>query len=207
MNKKRFFIVTCIYSQYAIMQEGNTVKRDLSTNINKIIILMKILLRITLGLLFLTLPFSLFSENKIKDPTIRVLNFQELHPLLQLENDTIYVMNFWATWCAPCIKEIQYFEQLSQKYRDKNLKVLMVSLDFPDQLQTSLIPFIKKKNMINEVVLLDDPNSNHWIPLVDEKWTGAIPATLIYGKNFREFYQQEFIFSELEEIVLPLLSN
>ena len=100
MNKKRFFIVTCIYSQYAIMQEGNTVKRDLSTNINKIIILMKILLRITLGLLFLTLPFSLFSENKIKDPTIRVLNFQELHPLLQLENDTIYVMNFWATWCA-----------------------------------------------------------------------------------------------------------
>lgn len=168
---------------------------------------MKILLRITWGVLLLVLPFSLFSESKTKESTIRVLNFQELQPLLQLENDTIYVVNFWATWCAPCIKEIAYFEQLSQKYRDKNVKVLMVSLDFPDQLQTRLIPFIEKENMKNEVVLLDDPNSNHWIPLVDRKWTGAIPATLIYGKDFRKFYQQEFTFSELEEIVLPLVSN
>lgn len=168
---------------------------------------MKIFLRITLAVLFLTLAFSLLSENEIKDPNIKVLNFQELQPLLQLENDTIYVVNFWATWCAPCINEIQHFEQLGQKYRNENLKVLLVSLDFPDQLQTSLIPFIQKRNLKNEVILLDDPSSNKWIPLVDKKWTGAIPATLIYAKDFREFYQQEFTFSELEEIVLPLLSN
>lgn len=168
---------------------------------------MKILLHITWGVLLLVLPFSLFSESKTKESTIRVLNFQELQPLLQLENDTIYVVNFWATWCAPCINEIQYFEQLGQKYRNENLKVLLVSLDFPDQLQTSLIPFIQKRNLKNEVILLDDPSSNKWIPLVDKKWTGAIPATLIYAKDFREFYQQEFTFSELEEIILPLMSN
>ena len=168
---------------------------------------MKTFLQITLGVLFVTLPFCLLSENKKKDPSIRVLNFQELQPLLQLKSDTIYVVNFWATWCAPCINEIQYFEQLGQRFRDKNVKVLMVSLDFPDQLATRLIPFIQKENMKNEVVLLDDPNSNNWIPLVHKKWTGAIPATLIYGKDFREFYQQEFTFSELEEIVLSLLSN
>lgn len=168
---------------------------------------MKTFHRITLGVLFLIFPIFLLAENKIKEPSIRVLNFKELQPLLQLENDTIYVVNFWATWCAPCIKEIKYFEQLGHKFQDKNVKVLMVSLDFPDQLETRLIPFIEKEKMKNEVVLLDDPNSNHWIPLVDEKWTGAIPATLIYGKDFREFYQQEFTFSELEEIVLLLLSN
>lgn len=168
---------------------------------------MKILSRITLGVLFLILPFSMFSESRRKGNHIKVLNFQQLQPLLQLENDTIYVVNFWATWCAPCIKEIPYFEQLGKKYRDKNVKILMVSLDFPSQLQTRLIPFIETEKMENEVVLLDDPRSNHWIPLVDKNWTGAIPATLIYGKGFREFYQQEFTFSELEEIVLPLLSN
>lgn len=168
---------------------------------------MKILSRILLGVLFLILPFSMFSESRRKGNHISVLNFQQLQPLLQLKNDTIYVVNFWATWCAPCIKEIPYFEQLGQKYRDENLKILMVSLDFPNQLKTRLIPFIEKEKMKNEVVLLDDPRSNHWIPLVDKNWTGAIPATLIYGKGFREFYQQEFTFSELEEIVLPLLSN
>lgn len=162
---------------------------------------------IILGVLFLNLPFSLSSENKVKESKIRVLNFQQLQPFLELENDTVYVVNFWATWCAPCIKEIPYFEQLSQKYQHKNVKVLMVSLDFPDQLQSRLIPFIEKQNMKNEVVLLDDPQSNHWIPLVDKEWTGAIPATLIYGKGFREFYQHEFTFPELEEIILPLLIN
>lgn len=168
---------------------------------------MKLFSRIILVALFLILPFSVFSENRKKEQNIKVVNFQQLQPLLQLENDTIYVVNFWATWCAPCIKEIPYFEQLGKKYRDKNVKVLMVSLDFPNQLETRLITFIEKEKMENEVVLLDDPRSNHWIPLVDKDWTGAIPATLIYGREFRSFYQQEFTFSELEEIVLPLLNN
>lgn len=168
---------------------------------------MKILSRlIILGVLFATLPFSLSSQNKDKESTIKVFNFQQLQPLLELKNDTVYVVNFWATWCAPCIKEIPYFEQLGQKYRGK-VKVLMVSLDFPDQVQSRLIPFIDKEKIRNEVILLDDPQSNRWIPLVDKEWTGSIPATLIYSKDFREFYQQEFFFQELEEIILPLLSN
>lgn len=162
---------------------------------------------IILGALFLSLSFSLYSENNKIEETIKVLNFDELQPLLQMDNDTVYVINFWATWCAPCIKEIPYFEELGQKYHHEKVKVLMVNLDFPNQLKSRVIPFIEKEKMKNEVVLLDDHRSNIWIPLVDEKWTGAIPATLIYGKEFRKFYQQELSFSELEEIVLPLLSN
>jgi thiol-disulfide isomerase/thioredoxin len=136
-----------------------------------------------------------------------VVNFEQLQPLLQKENDTVYLINFWATWCAPCLNEIPYFEQLGEKYRDKKMKIVMVSLDFPDQLQTRLIPFIEKEKMKNEVILLDDPRSNRWIPLVDQEWTGAIPATLIYGNGFRKFYRKEFSFGELEEIILPLLTD
>ena len=168
---------------------------------------MKIIYRIFFSVLFLTLPFFLFSLNKKNENEIRVMNFEQLQPLLHLENDTIYVVNFWATWCAPCIKEIPYFEELGQKYRNNKVKVLMVSLDFPKQLESRVIPFIEKRKMENEVILLDDPRSNHWIPLINKNWTGAIPATLIYGKEFREFYQQEFTFSELEEIILPLLNK
>jgi len=168
---------------------------------------MKILIPFCFGVSFLLIT-SFFSSHDTKDDnTVMVMNFEQLRPLLQKNNDTVYLINFWATWCAPCVKEIPYFEQLGEKYRDKKIKIVMVSLDFPNQLHTKLIPFIKKEEMRNEVILLDDPRSNRWIPLVDEAWTGAIPATLIYGNGFRKFYQKEFTFEELAETILPLLSD
>jgi hypothetical protein len=96
---------------------------------------------------------------------------------------------------------------LGAKYSDSNLKIIMVSMDMPNQIESKLIPFIEKNNMKNEVLLLDDPDFNSWIPVVDKEWTGAIPATLIYSNSFREFYAKELTFTELEEIVKPLLSN
>lgn len=157
------------------------------------------------SLLWLALSFSTPFLNESSAAEVRVVSFKELQPMLEKQNDTIYVVNFWATWCAPCVEEIPYFEQLGEKYRDKGLKVLMVSLDFPNQLQTRLIPFMEKYQMNNEVVLLDDPRANSWIPKVDEKWTGALPATLVYGDGFRRFFPHGLTFSELEEIVVPLL--
>jgi len=158
-------------------------------------------------LLFLLIPFLLFSENGKTHTEIKVVDFTELQPLLEQEGDTIYVVNFWATWCAPCIKEIPYFEQFGEKYRNESVKVLMVSLDMRSQLETKLIPFIEKEKMKNKVLLLDDPKFNDWIPLVEKSWTGAIPATLVYGNGFREFYPKELTLAELEEIVQPLLTN
>lgn len=155
--------------------------------------------------LFMLMPFWVVPQNRQPQGEISVVSFDQLQPLLHLENDTVYVVNFWATWCAPCIKEIPWFEQLGDKYRDSPLKILMANLDMPADLETRVIPFIEKENMKNEVILLDDPGSNRWIPLVDEDWTGAIPATLIYGKDFRYFYQKEFTFEALNELIHPLL--
>ncbi|MEA5128344.1 TlpA disulfide reductase family protein [Proteiniphilum sp.] len=167
----------------------------------------KDIFRLLPGLLFLLIPSLLLSENRKSETEIKVVDFKQLQPLLEQKDDTIYVVNFWATWCAPCIKEIPYFEQFGEKYRSRNVKVLMVSLDMRSQLETKLIPFIEKEKMKNEVILLDDPKFNDWIPLVDKSWTGAIPATLIYGSGFREFYPKEFTLDELEKIVQPLLAD
>ena len=166
----------------------------------------KKIFRLIPGLLVLLTSFLVFSENGKSETEVKVVDFKQLQPLLEKKNDTIYVVNFWATWCAPCIKEIPYFEQFGEKYREKKVKVLMVSLDMRNQLETKVIPFIEKEKMKNEVILLDDPKFNDWIPLVEKSWNGAIPATLIYGNGFREFYPKELIFAELEEIVEPLLT-
>lgn len=157
--------------------------------------------------LFLLVPFLLFSETGKSETEIKVMDFTQLKPLLEQENDTVYVVNFWATWCAPCLKEIPYFEEFGEKYRNKKVKVLLISLDMRNQLDTKLIPFIEKEQLKNEVILLDDPKFNDWIPQVDKSWTGAIPATLIYGNGFRNFYPKELTLDELEEIVQLLLAN
>ena len=131
-------------------------------------------------------------------PKIPSLDFSELNNFLTRENDTTYVVNFWATWCRPCIKELPAFEKLTAGYSDKKVKVLLVSLDFPDKIDSQVVPFLEKNNIQSQVLLLDDGDANSWIPKVSEKWSGAIPATLIYNKNTRLFYERSFTFEELQ---------
>ncbi len=132
---------------------------------------------------------------------IQVVNFDQLEPYLNNTNDTVYLVNFWATWCAPCIKELPTIQAVEKKYSDKKFKVMMVSLDFTKELTSRLEPFVKSKNITSDVFLLNDPDQNRWINKVDASWSGDIPFTLLYGRNFRESYPKAFTFEELDSII------
>ncbi|WP_430409709.1 TlpA disulfide reductase family protein [Kordia sp.] len=135
------------------------------------------------------------SEPETTNSEIPVLNFDQFEKYLNIEDDNIHVVNFWATWCAPCVKELPYFEAVNAQYKDKNVQVLLVSLDFNLK---KLNSFLAKNELKSEKVLLDDPDQNAWIPKVSEKWSGAIPATVIYGKGKRKFYEKSFTQEALE---------
>jgi len=145
------------------------------------------------------------SEATTKTDIQTYLKFDEFEHHLHREDNKIYVVNFWATWCKPCIKELPYFEQVQEQYKDKNVEVVLVSLDDIRKLETKIIPFVKEKNLQSTVILLDDADYNSWIDKVSPKWSGAIPATFIYNKNKREFYEQEFDYQQLENIVKTFL--
>jgi thiol-disulfide isomerase/thioredoxin len=151
--------------------------------------------------IILAIPFKGMIENnegiEQAQPSVPVLNFDAFQHMLHFDDDKTYIINFWATWCRPCIKELPFFEQIGEEYKDKNVEVILVSLDFPDRLETAVIPFINRHNLKSKVLILDDANQNRWIPLVSEKWSGAIPATLIYNKSERKFYEQAFTYNQL----------
>lgn len=130
---------------------------------------------------------------------IETYNFDGFEKFLNFKDDKVYVINFWATWCKPCVAELPYFEEIYKNYKDKNVEVILVSLDFPKKIDKGLIPFIKKKKLKSRVILLDDSKQNEWIPKVDGTWSGAIPATVIYNKNEKGFYEQSFTYEELEK--------
>ncbi len=141
-----------------------------------------------------------------KTLVLDIYDYEGLAPLLNIKDDKIHVINFWATWCAPCVKELPAFEKLNAEYHSKNVEVVLVSLDFPNQYENRLKPFIIEQGLASKIVVLDDVDSNAWIPKISEDWSGAIPATLIYSKNKRQFYEQSFTYNELKTEVDKFLN-
>ena len=137
-------------------------------------------------------------DRPASDYKLDIYNFNEFESFLTKKDDKTYIINFWATWCAPCIKELPSFEELSEKYKNHNVEVLLVSLDFPKQYEKKLIPFIKDQKLKSKVIALNDTKMNDWIPKISKDWSGAIPATIIYNKDKNQFYERSFNFEELE---------
>ncbi len=139
---------------------------------------------------------------------IRVVNFEELEQYLAEFGDKTLIINFWATWCVPCVAELPFFEEATAKYNAEDVVVILVSLDFTNQIESRLVPFIEEHNIRSNVILLDDPDANSWIDKVSPEWSGAIPATVIKRGSKEEFYEKSFhSFEELQQIIKPFLKS
>lgn len=154
-------------------------------------------------MLFIVLLFSSFQSQaqKVYD---QFDDFQQ-EVLLNYDPDTTYVINFWATWCRPCVQELPYFDSLHVKYEGQKVKVILVSLDAEDRIETNLRPFLARKNIQADVVVLTAGKQNDWIDLVDPRWSGAIPITLLIKGENKEFYEKSYhTFEELEKDLLNI---
>ncbi len=116
-------------------------------------------------------------------------------------SDTTYIVNFWATWCKPCVAELPEFERFNQAYGQGPVKVLLVSLDFREDLHKRLLPFLQKNTYSSEVILLDESNGNDFIDQICPEWSGSIPATIITTRNKQKFvfFEKKVTFDLLEE--------
>jgi thiol-disulfide isomerase/thioredoxin len=117
--------------------------------------------------------------------------------------DTVYVVNFWATWCGPCVAELPVFNKVYQQYQGKPVKVLMVSLDFKESVPKKLESFITKKKLKPEVVWFNETNANDFIPKIDASWSGSIPATWIVNsaKEYSTFNEGSVTAAQLSTII------
>jgi len=117
--------------------------------------------------------------------------------------DTIYVINFWATWCVPCVRELSAFDTLQLRYKDKPVKVILTSFDFKESYPQKILDFIKKKKLLPEVVWFSETNANEFIPKIENSWSGSLPATLILqpSKNFRWFNEGIITSGKLSGII------
>lgn len=132
--------------------------------------------------------------------TVEVVKFDAIAKLLSTKDDTVRVVNFWATWCKPCLEELPAFDSLTASYAGKKVKVVMVSLDFLKELP-KVSAFVKRRGMAQKVMLLNGGNPNNWIDKVSPDWSGAIPATILLHGETQNFYEREITYAELRNFV------
>jgi thiol-disulfide isomerase/thioredoxin len=159
---------------------------------------MKLLFSYTVAVILL-LPVVVSAQ------AVKSVKFEELNQIIRSgEGAPIKVINFWATWCKPCIEELPYFEKLQETYQGKDVEVLLVSLDFSADKAAA---YKTKKNIQSEVVFLDETDHNQWIDKISPQWSGAIPATLIVNTQtgqeqfFEKKFEEKELFSAIEKFI------
>src|SRR5688572_3462605 len=135
----------------------------------------------------------------------KIIKLPELQELITSKGDDIKVINFWATWCAPCVKEMPLFEKLGQERKD--VKVTLVSMDLDlDPDPAKVHKFVARKKLQSQVLILDEKDPNSYIEQIEKSWSGALPATIIInGKTGqRKFVGKELHEGELEKLIAEI---
>jgi len=146
------------------------------------------------------LAFATTSFAQTTEP--RLVKLAELKNVIESPGDNVRVINFWATWCGPCIKEMPYFEKLNAERKDVSVTLVSMDLDLdpnPDKVKK----FVLRKKLGSTVLILDEVNPNNWIDKIDEQWSGSLPATIVVNSKTgkRKFVGRELHEGELEKLI------
>ena len=158
---------------------------------------------ITLGIIFL-----LCIGAGAQAQTIKKVKIEELAEYIR-KSDHPLVVNFWATWCAPCVEEIPYFQEEVKKYADQKVELLLVSLDFKEAYPTQIAAFVQKKKFEASFYWLNETNADHFCPQIDEKWSGSIPSTLFINNKtgYKKFFERQLTERQLVLEVKSLVNK
>jgi thiol-disulfide isomerase/thioredoxin len=117
----------------------------------------------------------------------------DVEKMMRTRKGEILVLNFWATFCKPCVAEIPSFIKITDKYKDRNVKLVLVSLDLPSSYPAKITTFAKEHNFNADIAWLQETNADYFCPKIDTSWSGSIPATLIYDTEtgYRQFFEGE----------------
>ena len=157
---------------------------------------------ITTIITFITIFFSL----SVFGQEVKKIKIIDLEKIIA-ESKTPLIINFWATFCKPCMEEIPHFQKMGKKYEKEGVKLLLVSLDMKDAYPVQVNTFVKKKKITTPTAWLDETNADYFCPKIDKTWSGAIPATLFINNSnsYRKFTEDTLSEKQLEKEIRTLI--
>jgi thiol-disulfide isomerase/thioredoxin len=138
--------------------------------------------------------------------TVKRLTILELEAYIK-SCDHPLIVDFWATFCAPCNKEIPYLQRTADKYRNEKVELLLVSLDLPDYYPSKIAAFAEKSNYHVSIAWLNETNADYFCPKIDPRWTGGIPSSLFINNktHYRRFFDRQLTDLQVEQEVKALV--
>jgi len=132
---------------------------------------------------------------------IKKVKITDIEHYISTSKDTLLVINFWATFCKPCVAEIPSFIKITDQYKTNDVKLTLVSLDLPDYFPKKIAAFAKTHKFTADILWLDETNADYFCPKIDPKWSGSIPATLMVNTKtgYRKFFEEEMSSAEFEK--------
>ncbi|MFM1921681.1 MAG: hypothetical protein RLZZ303_3315 [Candidatus Hydrogenedentota bacterium] len=147
------------------------------------------------------------SAASVELPKVELIGAEGLRAKLAESRGKVVVINFWATWCPPCVSEMPYFAELYTKYAGKPLSLLSLSADAKDTIEKAVIPFQKEKKLPFPIWVLDERDPDAFTAVLGKELSGALPETLIFSKEGElvKTWEGEVTLAQLEEVIVPLL--
>ncbi|HXB93540.1 MAG TPA: TlpA disulfide reductase family protein [Puia sp.] len=151
--------------------------------------------------------FLLLAGLTANGQTVRKIKITDLEQAIA-QSDHPMIINFWATFCVPCCKEIPYFQTTVARYAGQKVELILVSLDLPDYYPARIAGFAQSRGFTSRILWLDETNADYFCPKVDPRWTGGIPCSLFINNktHYRRFFDRQLTEPQVELEVRKLVA-
>jgi thiol-disulfide isomerase/thioredoxin len=142
-------------------------------------------------------------------PPVQKIKITDLQEYIA-KSDHPLIVSFWATFCAPCNKEIPYFQRTVARYKDAGVELILVSLDLPDYFPVKISDFARRQGYVAKLLWLNETDADYFCPKVDSGWTGGIPSSLFIDNktHYRRFFDRQLtepqVELEIKKMIAPL---
>jgi thiol-disulfide isomerase/thioredoxin len=154
-------------------------------------------------LLFAFLFFAIIVHSQ----QVRSVRITELEKTIK-QSKAPLIVNFWATFCVPCLQEIPYFQEIVNQYKSNDVSLVFVSLDMKEAYPVKVNNMARKLNLTYPVVWLNETNADYFCPRIDTSWTGGMPSSLFVNNatGYHKFFEEPLSKEKLEKEIQVMLS-